>query len=305
MKSEELLALGVFGHGTRLSERVGLLLARGRVFSPRVSRARMTVSAAALLGCVLAGAIAPKVVAFAQARPAFEAASVRPSAGNALDVERAKNTGANIRFGMRLDPERFSGAVVTVRALILRAYRVRDYQLSGGPEWLSRDAFDVEGKAEHAVSEDQLMLMLQSLLADRFKLTLHRETKDLPVYALVAGKNESKLREGPIAEDVGNSVRFGMMGPQMRLTGKQAPMRQLALWLSSILMQSGRPVMDETGLAGGYDFQLQWLPEDSHAEVAAPSVFTAVREQLGLELRATKEATEILVIDHAEKPDEN
>ena len=201
------------------------------------------------------------------------------------------------------DPELLSAIHVPLSSLVLWAYGLKSYQLSGDQGWIKSDAFDLLAKPSAPASKEQMMAMTQSLLKERFKLVFHRETKVMPAYSLTAAAKGAKMHEGSVAEVIGNSVLFGMTGPEMRLTGKQAPMSQLAFSLSSIVMSSGRPVFDKTGHTGGYDFQLQWLPDNGPGGEAA--LMTALREQLGLELKETKEDVEILIIDRAEKPDAN
>ncbi len=148
------------------------------------------------------------------------------------------------------------------------------------------DAYQVTAKAEgDAVpTKEQFQQMLQALLADRFQLKLHRETKELPAYELVVSKNGHKLKdatEDPSLHTVWNSGRV-----VEKYSGKKVPMTELAFVLKT---QAGRPVIDKTGLTGKYDFELQWAPGDAPAaDGSAPSIFTAVQEQLGLKLESTK-----------------
>ena len=310
MRTEESLELGMFGSGSRIGERIARLLERGA--APGASRGRVAIGAAMLLGSMVAGAVAPRwialahpllrmiaeayqrsttwkgrmrihrpqmnankrkflaillgcTIALAQEGPRFDVASVKP---NGSGGEQA---------GWRTDAGGLSASHLSLKALILRAYAVKDYQLAGGPGWIDSNRYDAEGKTNHAVSEEQVLAMLQGLLADRFKLALHREMKELPVYALGTGKSGSKLREVSVAGTPESPVMFRMAGPEMQLSGKQAPMRMLTPWLNSVLTQSGRPVLDETGLTGVYE----------------------------LELEAGRREMEMLVIDHVEKPDAN
>jgi uncharacterized protein (TIGR03435 family) len=142
--------------------------------------------------------------------------------------------------------------------------------------------------------------MLQQLLADRFALRLHRETKEITIYSLIVGKNGPKLKEG------------GSAGPYLsrpspgRLAGQRASMSSLASALAGNL---GRPVIDNTGLKGGYDFSLEWTadaaPDAVPADTSGPSLFTALQDQLGLRLESKKAPIEVLIIDRAEKPSPN
>ena len=121
------------------------------------------------------------VVGFSQQTPSFEVASVKPTAG------RGGGKGAK-GGGSTADPMLFSRHETTLRSLILRAYDIEDYQLSGGPAWIDSDRYDIDARPEHPASQEQLMLMLRSLLADRFQLAIHRETKTIAVYALAVAK---------------------------------------------------------------------------------------------------------------------
>jgi uncharacterized protein (TIGR03435 family) len=170
--------------------------------------------------------------------------------------------------------------------------------------------------------------MLQALLADRFKLSIHRETKELPVYALVAAKNGPKLQEAKADATYPNGIKGPdgvARGGMMRIgggevTGQGLPIANLTRMLSQ---QLGRTVIDKTGLTGKYDFTLQWTPDESQGpmfkgadgappggnpappESSGPSLFTAIQEQLGLKLESQKGPVEIIVIDHVEKPSQN
>ena len=144
-----------------------------------------------------------------------------------------------------------------------------------------------------------LTVLLAWLVGRAFKLAVHRETKETSGYALVVAKSGPKLKEATDARTQDGSISAG----RGRLTGQKAPLSMLAAQLTRV---AGRTVTDETGLEGGFDFNLEWTPEETPTDLAsAPSLFTAIQEQLGLRLEARKEKTEILVIDHVEKPDAN
>jgi uncharacterized protein (TIGR03435 family) len=198
--------------------------------------------------------------------------------------------------------------------LIMNAYRVDSSQISGG-NWLrfGGDNYDIEAKADDqdprfkaadaagpAAKQALRDSMLRSLLEDRFKLGVHRETKETSGYALVVAKGGPKLKEPTEARSGDGSISVVARG---RLKGQKAPLSMLAGQLTRLM---GSSVVDETGLEGGFDFNLEWTPEETPADLAsAPSIFTAIQEQLGLKLEARKEPTEIIVIDHVEKPDAN
>jgi uncharacterized protein (TIGR03435 family) len=199
---------------------------------------------------------------------------------------------------------RVSGTAITLIDLIEDAYGLRRDQISGEPGWARTSHYDIDAKGpgDSAITRDQLKQMLQSLLAERFQLKVHRETEEVPVYALVTDKNGPKLKA--IAPDAtgGYSVQGTAKGMHMVVT--RGTMDQLARQLSNT---AGRPVIDRTNLPGLYAYTLDWFPSDlvPPPDLDTPSMFAALQEQLGLRLEATKGPVEKLVIDHAEKPSEN
>jgi uncharacterized protein (TIGR03435 family) len=296
-ESRELLALGMFGgksrgFESRLGDRIEILLRRGRTFSPRVSVAGIIASTAILGGLMLAGSLTPRWIAFAQqpTRPSFEVASVKPS-------------GPDDHLMYRLQPGgRYLATNLTLKSLIANAYAVPEFRISGGPGWRDLDKFNIEAKVGRPLppwpdSNKELNLMLQSLLEVRFKLTLYRETREQPVYELVAAKGGAKLKLAKADESAGFEMDTG------RIHGKAVPLEYLATNLAYLL---GRTVIDKTGLAGKYSFALTYTPDDAPpADTNGSSLFTALQEQLGLKLESSKGPVELLVIDHAEKPDAN
>jgi uncharacterized protein (TIGR03435 family) len=268
------------------------------------------------------------------AKRTFEVASVKPS-----------HSGDN-RIMIRNDPGgRFTANNVPLSLLMRLAYKVQLYQITGLPGWASSEKYDIEAKpdssdfgdmrkltdAQREAAMDQQRERVRALLADRFKLTFHRETKDFPVYALVVAKGGPKLHETtapPLPPEAPNP--HGPSGPVrgqgMRmmpgeLTGNAVRISFLVEALSAPL---GRTVIDKTGLNGLYDFTLKWTPDESQGGVfkgpgdgregadvppapdaSGPSVFTAIQEQLGLKLESTKGPVEFLVVDHVERPAEN
>jgi uncharacterized protein (TIGR03435 family) len=244
----------------------------------------------------------------AQAPQEFEAASIKPSAP----------TGGRVRVGIETMPGgRISMTGVTVKILIQQAYAVRDFQITGGPNWLGSDRYDIMAKPETAVSGDQVKTMVQGLLASRFQLKFHRETKELQTYALVVAKGGSKLKASEMA-----ASGDGRGGGQMRIGRGQfladgATISGLVDRLGDVL---GRSVIDKTGLTGNYDIKLEWTPDENEGGMmrvvqgrgdqppdapTGPSLMTALQEQLGLKLESTKGPVALLVIDHVEKASEN
>jgi uncharacterized protein (TIGR03435 family) len=237
---------------------------------------------------VAAGAV------WCQSTPAFEVASIKQHVF----------AGGGGRLGMSISGSRVTISTLTLRSLILAAYNVKVYQISGGPSWAGEaaTAFDIEARANGTPTVDQARVMLQSLLADRFQLKLRRETKDLPVYDLVIAKNGPKMKESA-ADTQGSQSMRGTPARPRRMTYTKMTMER---FVSGLVNDAGRPVIDKTGLTGNYDFTLEYTPDGTPADAAnGPSIFTALEEQLGLKLEPSKAPTEILVIDHAEKPNEN
>jgi uncharacterized protein (TIGR03435 family) len=299
-ESRELLAVGIFGSKSRIGDRIETLLRRGRTFSPRASAHSVAASTILLAALMLAGSFAPRWIAFARepGRPSFEVASVKPG-----DPDNHED------FLVYRPGGRLTTANATLRRLIGAAYDLRNHQISGGPNWLNSATFDIEAKAGSDVPIPQMRLRLQSLLAERFKLAVHHETREEQVYRLLVDKGGSKLKEATVIPK-GQGIRGG----KGQIMGIAADMKILGYMLSQKL---GRSVIDETGLTGVYDFTLTWPPplgvrggtEGPEAlpqpDTAEPSIFTALQEDLGLKLQSAKGPVDILVIDHVEKPDAN
>ncbi|HEV1284485.1 MAG TPA: TIGR03435 family protein [Bryobacteraceae bacterium] len=186
---------------------------------------------------------------------------------------------------------------VTLKACIVWAFRTTDAQVSG-PSWLESERFDIVAKAESGSPQPA---MLQAVLADRFKLAVHRETREQTLCELVVAKNGPKLKKVDPGEDDTTSRRG-------HLTATRVSMPALARFLAGPNIRLGRPVVDKTGLDGVFDFTLDWTL-DSDAEKSPdhpPSIFVALQEQLGLKLEARKGPVEVLIVDHVEKvPTEN
>jgi uncharacterized protein (TIGR03435 family) len=240
--------------------------------------------------------------AYGQAPPAFEVASVRQNRSGSRDRSMDISRGG----------ERFTATNVPFGALVLMAYNITVRQLSGPGEFLS-DRYDVAAKAEHPVSRDEMLRMLQALLADRFKLVIRHETKEVPVYALTIGKGGPKLHQSEPPESEGGGVlrnpfRAGGEEPRSgRLIFKAESMPDFAWALSRMAGIGDRVVVDRTGLKGNYDFELTFGRDVAPpgGDAAEPSVFIAVQEQLGLKLESTKAPVEFLTIDHVERPSGN
>ena len=217
----------------------------------------------------------------------FEAASVK------LNTVAMPNAVTILPGGERLRVTNFP-----LLWLIGEAYRVPNRQISGLPEAMGRECYDIDAKAEHPVNREQMMAMLRHLLEDRFKLAVRRETKEIKAYALVVAKGGPKLDEN----HDGAALFMDRIG-RSKWGFHNMPMTLLANVLSS---WAGDTVVDQTGLKGSYDFTLEVQMESSGPgepapDPNAPDVFRAVQEQIGLKLESRKGPVEMLIIDHFER----
>jgi uncharacterized protein (TIGR03435 family) len=227
-----------------------------------------------------------------------------------IEVASVKPSKPGVRgYAIQPLPGRLHTANTSLKMLVAAAYNVYDFQISGGPKWVEDDRYDVEVKAhgDTPPTKAELRVMLQKVLADRFSLAFHRETKTLPVYALELAKGGAKFQQ---SKELAGDPYFRLF-QRRQITAQRAPLSLLTETLSQLL---GRPVLDKTGLQGTYDFKLEWTPDatqvTSSDQPAAtddniPSLSSAVQEQLGLKLLSQKGPVEIVVIDRAEKASEN
>jgi len=247
----------------------------------------------------------------AQSQPAFDVASVKPA------PPPAPGRGATVVGGGpgSSDPGLATLENIDLFSLVTMAYGVKRYQLSA-PEWLSTARFNITARVPQGATTDQYRLMLQALLAERFKLALHRDHKEIQIFELVVGKNGPKMKESAV--DPAAAANDGLQPPPPRagpppgfhgplnLALTKQSMERFAALLSGLFDQ---PVENNTGLTGSYDIQLRALvgsnPPDIDAANSPPSLLDAVQE-LGLKLEPKKGLVDILVIDHVEKtPTEN
>ena len=255
----------------------------------------------------------------AQAPSAFDVASIKPNHSGAV--------GEHVRF---YPPSgRVQMTNVTVKRLIQNAYQLQDQQIAGGPGWIASEHFDIVANSEatHLSPQDRWM-MVRALLADRFKLKMHRESREQSVFGLVLARRDGQLgehlkksdtdctlptapRPGPIDLSVANQCGVIMGGPgHMNFRG--VTMETLAAQLSS---RVGRSVVDRSGLQGRYDLDVEFAPPPVGSDGSdptlgdrpsseAPSIYTALQEQLGLKLDSQKRSIDVTVIDSAERPTE-
>lgn len=257
-----------------------------------------TIGIAAVLGPVAAGSVHPtsgraRAQLAPGALPALQAVSIKPKGPMSLAVP----TGAQQTQNGGTTELTWTNASLAL--LILAAYDLHWSQVSGGPAWIGRFAdwtnsserYDVSVVVD-SVNDTQIRLALQELLASRFKLTFHREMKEASVYELVVGKNGPKLNELQ-SNSVGPAdVKMTELGGHNHIEAKRQTMADLAHILG---FNTGRLVVDKTGITGVYDFTLDWTQN------SPSSIFTAVPEQLGLELNPQTAPVEVLVVDHAEQ----
>jgi uncharacterized protein (TIGR03435 family) len=228
---------------------------------------------------------------------------------------KPNKSGSGIIYNVDPPPDGYAVNNMPLKMLISNAYGIREDLISGGPRWIETDSYDVQAKVAGSdvaqyrkFSEQQRSRMVQQILAERFKLVVHTETKDLPVYELIVTKNGPKLREAKPNEQTGGG--FHSAGVE----AEAMPISALANFLSQRLQ---RAIVDKTGLTGKYDFNLKWADDHSEAPSSAMaagtpsdpssglSLFTALQEQLGLKLQPAVGPVETLVIDHIEPPSPN
>ena len=199
---------------------------------------------------------------------------------------------------------------VPVRLMIALMYKIPVRQIEGGPDWVNTERFDIEARADGPHSVDDLHTMYQNLLADRFGLRFHHDIREGNIYALTIDPSGLKLKPNTSPED----DKIPVNGPPAHVTGVRVPMVYLTWFLSLVLQNDARPVVNQTGLTGNYDFTLSFrpiLPPDAPADALPddqrdlPTLFEALPAQLGLRLTATRGPVDHLIIDHIDKPTAN
>jgi uncharacterized protein (TIGR03435 family) len=284
------------------------------------SHLRRTLPAFALAAMSLTpAAYAQETAPPAGKAPAYDVVSIKPNkSGSGMVRVSDGNDGYN-------------ATNLNLVEIIQYAYKLNtSEQISGLPGWADSAGWDIQAKIDpdelaalkklpRAESSTQRRVMMQGLLADRFHLVVHHATKDLPMYALVPAKNGSKLEEADPNNTYSNGIKGpdGTAHPGMMMTGngelkaQAVPISTLAMMLSK---EVHRQVVDKSGLTGKYDITLRWTPDEMANDAAAsgapvgesaPSLFTALQEQLGLRLDSVKGPVDTIVVDHLEQPTEN
>jgi bla regulator protein blaR1 len=304
--------------GADLKKRIVRIMTQHRAERLSVGRKLLlgTIGLAVVAGPVIFGLVhAPRVRA--------QSSSTAGTAKLAYDVASIKAdhiTGEHVNIS--IDDHSLTASGVTLKALIGIAYNMHDFQLSGGPDWVSSETYAIQAKMDESTVEalnkvprelrdEQLRRILQSLLEERFNLKVSHSSKELPIYALELAKNGPKFSESTTSDitKTGRRVNNG------DLTAKGLPISSLAEWLSGVV---GRKVVDKTGLAGKYDFALKYdrrqtllavspvsaSPGSAAASLdsSGPSIFAALQDQLGLKLESQKGPVDTLIIQSAEKP---
>jgi uncharacterized protein (TIGR03435 family) len=253
------------------------------VFAP-IEKGWCVMLKSRLLGAVgIVAVVGGVLAAQTPASPAFEVASVKlvepPAPAHAVRLN--------------ISPGRLGIDAATLRQIIGLAYGIQRVRVTGGPSWADADQYNIAAKTESlGTSQDQVRMMLQNLLTERFKLALHHEAKELRAYRLVSGKNSPTLQAAKAEEKSAVGQENG------QLTFSNMPLAALINTLANVL---DSPVQDETGLSGSYDFKLTTMT----AGDGPTSIFTVVQEQLGLKLEPIKEPLDVIVIDHVEHPTED
>jgi uncharacterized protein (TIGR03435 family) len=252
--------------------------------------------------CILTAAIGliaiPLVHGQEKPRLTFEVASIKLAKPGAIGG------------GIKAMPggQEYMAQNVSVKLIISLMYKVPILQITGGPDWLNTDLFEIDAKADKSYNLDDLHVMFQNLLVDEFKLQFHKETKEGPVFDLTVDKSGLKMKPNDSDQDFEIPIKTG--GPGVFL-GKRVPMQYLSWWLGQVLQQDQRPVIDKTGLDKNFDFTLSFRPElppNVPTEnlppgfLDRPTIFDAVKQQLGLRLDPAKGPVEFFVIDHVGKP---
>jgi uncharacterized protein (TIGR03435 family) len=242
----------------------------------------------------------------ANANPEFIVATIKPSRPDAP------------RGGYGIRGQDVTTTNVTVSWMLKLAYNVHANQILGAPSWLDSERYDTVGRSNTPgePSRDQMKLMIQKLLTDRFRLTFHTEKKELPVYAMVVAKGGPKIAVSAGDPNAFPGIGFGREPGVITLFGRNTGLNGVANGLQSNILD--KPVVDQTGLTGRYDFQLRFTPDaiqlanfgglepGNAADLnAPPDIFTAFEQQLGLKLQATKALVNVMVIDRIERPSPN
>ncbi|HEY2470829.1 MAG TPA: TIGR03435 family protein [Terracidiphilus sp.] len=247
------------------------------------------------------------IVVFSQkpnTAPSFDVATIKP-------VDSGPKSG---RYIVMQGPHRFVEKDYTLKLLIAAAYNLNPKAVAGGPSWMELEHYDILAvtPGEKQPSHNDQMAMLRTLLSERFKLSFHREPRVFPIYVLEVAKSGSKLKESTAAPTEQPALISTVYPQRILLPARNASMTDFVSVLQRAILD--RPVVDKTGLGGRYDFDLEWPLDESQfggdvppaaSDAPEPGFFTAIQQQLGLRLEATRGPVEAIVVDHAEHPSAN
>jgi uncharacterized protein (TIGR03435 family) len=235
---------------------------------------------------------------------AFEVATIKP----------VENQDKTPRFFKMEGTHRFIAKYYTLKLLVAAAYDLNPRTISGGPDWLDSARFDIVAitPGDTRPTREEQMAMLRNLLLERFKLKFHRELKNFSIYVLTVAKSGSKLKPSTSAPDDPPATISTVYPQKIVLPARNASMADFTAMMQRALLD--RPVVDKTGLTGRYDFDLEWAPDETQfggdiapasTDAASPPLFTALQQQLGLQLEATHGPVQALIVDAAERPTPN
>lgn len=240
-----------------------------------------------------------------------------PSPPTSFDVATIRAVDPPLKSGRYLTMQgthRFVARNFTLRLLLAAAYDVNPIAITGGPGWIDTDKFDIEAvtPGDGQPTRPQQMRMLSTLLTERFQLALHREQKQFPIYVLTVLKSGARLKAGSASATDPSSVVSTVYPDHVLMPARNASMGDFVAVLQRAILD--RPVVDHTGLAGRYDFDLKWTPGEREfggelqlatSDTSSPPLVVALQEQLGLKLEATRGPAAAIVIDRVEKPSSN
>jgi uncharacterized protein (TIGR03435 family) len=246
-----------------------------------------------------------------------QAPAIAPASGPTFDVATIKPTPPDAKAGRYITMQgtnRWVAKYYTLKLMIAAAYNLSPKVISGGPAWADSDHFDIVAltPGDTRPSQPEQMAMLRALLADRFRLSFHREQKDFSIYVLEVAKGGPKLRDSAAPASDPPQLVSTVYPDHVHMPARNATMADFTYLLQRALLD--RPVIDKTGLTGRYDFDLDWAGDETQfggelptapADAQAPPFFTAIEQQIGLRLEATRGNVDAFVIDRAEQPTAN
>lgn len=260
---------------------------------------RINIRLAAYLSCIVSFLLPYRCIGQSSSPLAFEVLSVKAS---------AKGVDGTLSFGPPSPSGRFTARNMTPRLMIQAAYNLMDFGFTGYPNWVDTEKFDIDAEAGRHITIDECRQMLQEMLKSRFELSIHHESKEQNVMVMTLDRVSEGLKKAAqrAPDEIGGFQKITVDASSQGVNGRDVSMADLTEFLSRYLNQ---PVMNETALAGRFDLSLRWDPRtvrlQTNSDETGPTIFTALREQLGLRLQARSQKSDILVIDHISRPSPN